>query len=179
MCELGTLLTVASLAATAGSTVIGAMGAAQQGEAAQRSANYNAQVAEMNATLADRRAKDAIERGARDEQRKRLEVARIQGQQRAALAAGGIDMSFGSPLDTIVDSAVAGELDALTIRSNAYREAYDHRVDGTNRRASANLSRMEGENARQAGYMSAAGTVLTGVGTAARQYRSSSIGAIS
>lgn len=173
MCELMTILTI-------GSTIIGAAGAIQQGQAAAASAKYNAQIGEMNATLAERRAKDAVERGATEEQRKRQEVARIKGQQTAAMAANGVDLTFGSPLDTLVDTAVLGELDALTIRTNAYRESYEHKVDAVNKRAGAELSRMQGKSAMQGGYLSAAGTVLTGAGKAYGQYtKSSSVGQIS
>lgn len=153
-------------------TVVGAAGQIQQGRAAAQAAEYNAKVQDMNAKIADRRARDAIERGQAEEQRKRMEVSRLQGQQKAAMAANGVDLTFGSPLDMIVDTAVLGELDALTIRSNAYREAYDHQVDRANRRAGAAMSRMEGEASRTAGYLGAMGTVLTGGGKAYQQYKS-------
>lgn len=171
MCEIATILTLAS-------TVIGAVGAIQQGQAASAAAEYQAQVGEMNAILAERRARDADERGKLEEQKKRQEVARIKGQQRAAMGANGVDLTFGSPLDTLVDTAVLGELDALTIRTNTAREAYEHRVDAVNKRAGAELSRMKGESAKTAGYLSAAGTVLTGAGKSYGDYRKSSIGAI-
>lgn len=169
MCDLMMGLT---LLGTIGSTVMGAYGQMQQGEAAAQAAEYNAKVGEMNATLAERRARDAIERGNEDERRKRAEVQQIMGRQKAAMAANGVDLTFGSPLDTIVDTAVLGELDALTIRSNTYREAYEHEVDATNRRAGAQLNRMEGASALQAGRIGAAGTVLTGFGQVAKQWSS-------
>lgn len=165
MCDISMILTL-------GSTLLGAAGQIQQGQAANASAKYNAQVQEMNANLADRRARDAIERGAAEEQRKRQEVARIKGAQIAGMAANGVDITFGSPLDTIVDTATLGELDALTIRSNTYREAYDYKVDAVNKRAGANLTRMEGKNAKTGSYLAAAGTVLTGAGKAYKDYKS-------
>lgn len=169
MCELTTILAI-------GSTVIGAAGAIQQGQATAAASRYNSQVGEMNATLADRRAKDAVERGENEEQRKRQEVAKIKGAQVAAMAANGVDVGFGSPLDTMVDTAVLGELDALTIRTNAYRESYEHRVDGVNKRAGAELDRMKASSAETAGYLNAAGTVLTGAGKAYGDYKKSTIG---
>lgn len=165
MCELMTMLAI-------GSTVIGAAGAIQSSQAQAAAANYNAQVGEMNATLAERRAKDAIERGATEEQRKRQEVARLKGAQTAAMAANGVDLTMGSPLDTLVDTAVLGELDALTIRTNAYRESYEHKVDAVNKRAGAELNRAQAKNAITGGYLSAAGTVLTGAGKAYSSYKS-------
>ena len=82
-----------------------------------------------------------------------------------------VDIGFGSPLDTIVDTATLGELDALTIRTNSAREAYDSNVDATNRRAGATLDRMSAKSALQGGYLAAAGTVLTGVGNAYSGYK--------
>lgn len=166
MCEPTTLLMIAG-------TVVSGMGQIQQGNAAAASAKYNATVAEMNATLADRRAKDAIERGQVEEQQKRAQVAQLQGRQKAAMAANGVDLSFGSPLDTLVDTAVLGELDALTIRQNAAREAYDYQVQGVNSRADAGLSRMNAKSAKTGGYLAAGGTVLGGGAKAYGQYQSS------
>jgi hypothetical protein len=163
MCELMTALAI-------GGTIMGAAGQIQQGQAAAASARYNAKIGEMNATLAERRSRDALQRGAIEEQRKRMEVGRIRGQQTAAMAATGVDVGFGSPLDLIVDTSVLGELDALTIRTNAYRESYEHKVDAANKRAGANLSLMQGQNAMTSGYLSAGGTVLTGAGKAYEYY---------
>lgn len=159
------------MALTVGSTLLGAAGAVQQGQAAGAAGRFNQQIAEMNATLADRRAKDALERGKIDEQRKRQEVASLIGKQTVAMAANGVDISFGSPLDVLTDTAVAGELDALTIRTNAAREAYDYKVQGVNARAQGNLERMKGDAAETGGYLKAAGTILGGGGTAYGQYK--------
>lgn len=165
MCDLVTALTI-------GSTIMGAAGSIQQGNAAAAAADYNAKVSEMNAELSERRAKDALDRGANEEQKKRQEVQQILGRQQAAFAANGVDLSFGSPLDTITDTAVLGELDALTIRQNANREAYDYRVDAVNQRSGATLQRMQGQSAKTAGYLDAFGTVLGGGAKAFQTYKS-------
>lgn len=159
MCDLGLVLTL-------GSTLLGAAGQIQQAQATASANRYNAQVADMNAKLSDRRAKDAIERGAIEEQKKRQQVQQVLGKQQAAFAANGVDLTFGSPLDTIVDTSVMGELDALTIRSNTYREAYDFKVDAANKRSSATLSRMNADAAETGGFLGAMGTVLGGAGKA-------------
>ncbi len=172
MCDL-------TLALTLGSTLLGAAGQIQQAQATASANKYNAQVADMNARISERRAKDAIERGALEEQKKRQQVQQVLGKQQAAMAANGVDVSFGSPLDTIVDSAVLGELDALTIRSNTYREAYEYRVDAANKRSSAQLNRMNADAATAGGYLGAAGTILGGAGKAYSGYRQNTIGRIS
>lgn len=171
MCDITTILTI-------GSTIIGAAGQLQQADASAKSSEYSAKVANMNAELSDRRAKDALARGEAEEQQKRQQVQQVMGQQRAALAANGVDLTFGSPLDTIVDTATLGELDALTIRQNTARESYDYRVQAVNQRAGSTMSTMEAANQRTAGYMGAAGTILGGAGKAYKDYKTTRIGAI-
>lgn len=151
MCDPLTLVSIA----------VGAAGAVYQGNAAASAARYNAQIAEMNAKISDKAAKDALERGARDEQRKRIEVAAIAGQQRAGMAASGIDISFGTPLEMLVDTAYAGEMDALTVRTNANREAYNQEVQSANLRAQSGLYQMEAKSARTGSMLSAIGGGLS------------------
>lgn len=165
MCDLVTALMI-------GSTVMGGVSAIQQGNATAAAGRYNAQVSEMNAKIADSNARDALERGKIEEQNKRREIAMLSGKQRAAMAANGVDLTFGSPLDTLVDTAMLGELDALTIRSNAAREAYGYKVNATNARADASLSRANASAAKTGGYLSAAGTVLGGAADVGK-YRAS------
>ncbi len=164
MCELMTALTI-------GPPPLGGAGGVQSGQPAAASGRYSAAVSEMNATLADRRAKDAIERGQIAEQRKRQEVAGIVGKQTAAMAANGVDLSFGSPLDTLIDTATMGEIDALTIRTNANREAYDYRVQAVNGRANAALQRSQADAAEVGGYLKAGGTILGGGGQSYARFK--------
>ena len=155
------------------SSLVGAAGSIQQANATADAERYNAKVASMNARISGRMAHDAQVRGAQDEQRKRFDISQVKGRQEAAMAANGLDISFGSPLDTLVDTATLGELDALTIRSNFMREAYGHKVNQANRRAEQQLHGMNADAAESAGYLSAAGTLLTGAGNAYGSWRSS------
>lgn len=171
MCDLMTALSLAG-------TALGAVGQVQQGQAAAASARYNAKVADMNAQISERRARDALERGKLEEQKKRTQVQQVIGRQKAAMAANGVDVGFGSPLDVLVDTATLGEVDALTIRSNTAREAYDFKVQAANGRADANLSRMNASSASTAGFLNAGATLLTGAGSAYKSYMAPRIGAL-
>jgi hypothetical protein len=151
-------------------TVVTAGGAIYQGRAAQAAATYNARVAEMNAKIADRAAQDELERGAREEQRKRQEVAGIAARQRAGMAAAGLDITFGTPLEMLVDTAYAGEMDALTIRTNANRAAYNREVEAANLRAQGQMYEFEGRSARSGSMLSAVGTLAGGFGSAAGKF---------
>lgn len=161
MCDPVTGLMVAS-------TLLSAGGAIQQGNAAAATGRYNAKIAEMNATISEKRAYDAIERGQQEEQKKRAETARLMGAQQAAMAANGVDLSFGSPLDVITGTAALGELDALTIRSNAAREEYDYRVQAASQRAQGSLELMKGQSAQTGSWLSAGSTILSGGANAAK-----------
>lgn len=161
----------AANALTIGGTLLGAGASVYSGIAAKRAADYEAAVAKMNGELSAQRAADAMERGADEEQKQRMKTAQLIGQQQAAMAANGVDLGFGSPLDTMVDAATLGELDALTIRRNTARENFDERVQGANFRASASMSRMTGRNALIGGVLEGAGTLLSGGAKAFGAYR--------
>lgn len=81
------------------------------------------QMTDANADLARKAAKDARNRGDAAEQQHRLKVKGLAGRQTAVMAANGVDLGFGSPLDILGDTAELGELDALTIRKNYEQEA--------------------------------------------------------
>lgn len=159
MCDL-------SIALAVGSTVLGAAGQVQQASAKSSADKYNAEVAELNATLADKKARDDLTAGQQEEQRKRLETAQLRGEQKAAMAANGVDLNFGSPLDTLVDTAKMGELDALNIRTNAYRAAYNEKVQASNFQNEAMMDRAKSSYDGEDGYLGAVGTILGGAGKA-------------
>lgn len=160
MCELATIAAVASIAGTAMSV----MGQMQAGDAAAKSAEYNAAVARNNQIVADRQADDAVKRGQVAEDEQRRKTAQIKGAQRAALGASGVALDSGSPLDILGDTAAFGELDALTIRNNASREAYGYKVQGMNFAAEAGLADARGAAAKQSALIGAGATLLSGAG---------------
>jgi hypothetical protein len=162
----GITLAGAATAATIAGGVISAGGAIMQGQAQAKQAKYQSAVERNNATIAGWQATDAQQRGKIEEQRQRLQTARLHGAQRAGMAANGVEIDNGSPLDVLMDTAQLGELDALTIRSNAEREAYGFRSQSSNLMAQSGLTRMAGRNAQQASYISAGSTLLSTAATA-------------
>ncbi len=146
----------AAIGLTLGASAYGAMTQYGAGQAA-------GEVGAFNARVADAQADDAIARGKRDEDRHRRDVGRFIGSQRAALAAAGVDVDVGSALDLQLDTAEQGELDALTIRNNAAREAWGYKVQAYNARAG-------GEIARDTGRNEAIGTILGGASRSAELY---------
>lgn len=118
-----------------GATVYGQM-SQQAAMGAQQ--GYLAQQSRQRQMLADQQAADAKQRGEVAVQKQRDITAQRIGTQQAALAAQGTDLA-GSPTDILGDTARAGEQDALTIRSNAAREAWGYQVQGAGFGADASL----------------------------------------
>lgn len=146
------------------SSIIGAttsaVGAVTNAISTRRAANANAQIADMQ-------ARDALARGQSAEFNSRLKTSQLKGAQTASMAAHGVALDSGSPLDVLTSTDVMGSVDALTIRDNAAKEAWGHNVEATNYRAKADSS-----NPWAAGI----GSLLGSAGTvAAKWYRYKSI----
>lgn len=103
-----------------------------QGRARQRQFDFAESMYDANAGVARLQAGDALSRGHLAEQRHRIDTKRLVGSQRAALGAQGIDVNRDSALDVQADTMAMGELDALTIRNNAVREAWGYEVQAAN-----------------------------------------------
>ena len=144
-------LTAAGTALSVKGQLDAGQAAERAGEAAQRSGESQAQLAEYNAAVADLQATDAAIRGDQEAQRFRTRTRALIGEQRAGFAAGNVDVGYGSTVDVQADAAFLGELDALTVRTNAAREAWGYRVEGTDLRKRAEILRKEGANALSAG----------------------------
>lgn len=134
--------------------IVNLIGGATQAYGQVQAGRSSARTAEFNAQMEELRARDAERRGDEAANRHRLQVTRMISSQRAALAAQGVDVEAGSALDVQIDTAALGELDALTIRNNAMREAFGYRAQAID-------SRRRGRLARAEGVSGAANTILT------------------
>jgi len=173
-----TLMALALVMSAAG-TASQAYGQYKAGKAGERAGNAEADISESQADVADFNAHvaglqsaDALERGTEQENRFRDQVRGIVGRQRTEFAAGNIDTGFGSAVDVQADAATLGELDALTIRTNAAREAWGYDVQSYNYQQQARIDRkaaanqvLAGEQAASAGTWGAASTIVGGTGS--------------
>lgn len=143
MCDPATIAVTAMV-------VGGGLQAYGQVQAGQDEARIEAQ----NARNADQAAIDAERRGDIEEQAHRDKVRAMLGTQRATFAANNVDSNTGSALGVLTDTVRFGELDALTIRNNAAREAWGYRTEAASARA-------RGHAAKRAGNLGGFGTALT------------------
>lgn len=118
-----------------------AAGAYQQAATQKAMAEYQAKVSANNATMAENQARDAKTRGDLEAFSALRKAEQLKGSQKTALAASGLDISSGTPMDLLESTEIMGEVDANTIRSNAAREAWGYTVEAQNYRNSAAMSR--------------------------------------
>lgn len=148
------------IGALVGGTILDIYGRNKSAAAANTAAKSAAAQHEFNARVADLQAEDALLRGAEQEQQFRTQVRQLIGRQRAGYAAQGVDVGVGSPVDVAGDTAYLGELDALTARNNAMREAWGYRVEAEDRRKAADVARKGGQAALTAARWGTASTIL-------------------
>lgn len=172
-----TALAIAGLATSVFGQVKSGKAQKAAGKAQKVAAESEAQLADFNASVADVQADDAIQRGNEEENRFRMGVRGMIGSQRASFAGAGVDVGFGSAVDVQADAAYLGELDALTIKTNAAREAWGYQVQGQDLRKRAEIARKEGVYLEKAGnaagnaaYVGAGGTLLTGTANLSDRY---------
>jgi len=151
---------IALIAATVAGAGVSAVGAIQQGNAAEASAKFNA---DLQTREAEQRSKEA---GLAEETQRRAN-RQLLGRQRAEIAESGV--GFGEMGTSLIeDSAKFAELDALNIR-------YQGETQRSGLLAGANITRLEGKNAKKASRFAAGSTLLSGAAKAGGQANSAGL----
>lgn len=114
--------------------------------AEDRSLEANEAQAAKNRAIAEAAAVDAERRGEAGIGRMRLQLGQLRGRQRTSLAAAGVVGDMGSGLDLQADTAGMAELDMLTARANAQREAWGFRQQSLQIAAQAAADRSRAED---------------------------------
>ncbi|UXC93131.1 hypothetical protein EGM87_22815 [Sphingobium sp. RSMS] len=154
------------LTLTAIGTGVATIGAGFTALQANAQANYQAKVADQNAKLsaeAASRAQEATQDEALQHYRK---VAQLKGQQRVAMAAGGLDVDFGNAADLTSDTNMLAREDARRIYDQGGENVRGFDIEGANYRSQAKASRQAATGALVGGAFNMATTALGG----AQQY---------
>ena len=159
----GTIAMAVGIASALASTAIGVVSAVQQGNAQQAQYNYQAQVNAENAKIAQRNAAMERQQGIEEARLQRMKTMQNVASQETAMAANGIDITQGTALDVIEDTATMGELDALQTRYNYERKAIQYEQQANNFNNQSNLDIISGQNASTAGMWNAVGSGLSGL----------------
>lgn len=163
-------IAIAGLALSAVGTGVGVMGSMQQASAQKSAANYQSAIAANNAKIASDNATRAGQAGEAQAAQVQQETRAKVGAIKAAQAANGVNVNTGSAVDVQSSAAELGELNAITLRSNAARQAYGYQTQEASYDAQSGLDKSTASNAETAGYLNAGSTFLSGAGSAAQNY---------
>lgn len=152
--------TGAILGTQAGLTVLDTY---NQYQASKAEEAFNKSVYDINAAISNINAEDAIERGNEEAGRIRRQTKLVLGQQRASFAGQGIDIGTGTAAKIATETTAIGDIEAITIKNNAYREAWGQKVRALGFRTSAAMEGVAGRFTRRS-LLTSAGTKLTGIG---------------
>ena len=104
----------------------------------------------MNAVNNKNNAERAAAAGEQNAAQAELKGRAAVGAIRAAQAANNVDVNTGSAVDVRSSAAETGQLNALTIRNNAAREAWGYQNQAASNTAQASLDTMQGQAAQDA-----------------------------
>lgn len=120
---------------------VSAVGAYSQAAGQKSLLSHEASMADINAGLAERSAQTELLRGQFEEQKARLAAAQAKSSARVAMAAGNVDLGYGSALNVLTSHDVVNEIDVNTLHANAVRSAWGYRIEGVNLKNEAALKR--------------------------------------
>lgn len=151
-----------------GSTLISAVGSFTQASAAKDQAAYQAAVAQNNQVIAERQAKDIEKRGELEARQQKLRGKQLEGRQLVSLAGQGVDVTEGTSVDLLAETAELSALDEAAIRSDAGRKAHSARVQAMNFQAQSGLFKTQAQ--AQSPILAAGSTALSGFGAVAEKW---------
>ena len=143
----------------------GISGAAAAG-AYKLEGNYSQFQAETNARFAEAEASQVIIAGKKESQEYGKMVKGVIGSQRAGFAASGLDVSAGGTVAEVqADTEIRGRLDQLTIKNNAWKEAFGLKIEAAQGRFQGKMdaaaARTKARGSLISGYASDIGTYAT------------------
>lgn len=127
----------------------------QQSQSIKAQGAYSKAIAETNKSFAELQADDAVKRGNLASLQQQGKTAEFVSSQKAALAAQGIELDSGTAESLLRNTESLGELDAVNIKSNAWKEAWGFK-------SQANQYSAEGKAAELTSKNLAKSTLLTG-----------------
>ena len=170
------------MAVSMGLSLLGGMASANaqynEGMANADAYTYQAQVAKNNAIIANQNTNWATEFGDVSATAESMKSAGEIGALKARQGASGVDVNTGSNADVRAGAERLAEVNALTVKSNAAREAYGYTVQKSNYTNQAHLDEVASADAKQGANTNYWATLLGTAGSVAGQYsRWQSVGA--
>ena len=149
------------IALMAGQMVTQLWGQHQQTKGQVAMYNAQAQAAEANARISDRKQQDIANQALQERDKMDARMRLITGQNTAEAGATGLSMS-GTPLQLMASSYDEYNKDIHNWESNKNNSIYNEYLNGLNYRNEASTARASASNAKTQGRLAMIGTILSG-----------------
>ena len=149
------------IALMAGQLVTTLWGQHQQTKAQTAMYNAQAQAAEANARISDRKQQDIANQALQERDKMDNKMRLIAGQNTAEAGATGLSMS-GTPLQLMASSYDEYNKDINNWETSKNNSIYNEYLNGVNYRNEANSARAAAANAKTQGRLQMLGTILSG-----------------
>lgn len=160
-----------SLAATVAGGAVSAYSQVQEGKAARKESEYQAQILQNQAKVEGYAAiQDAQEAERRAKQLREERMRNLTSQQAAAVKSG-LTIS-GSVVDVLSDSAIASETDIQMVKHAGAMAVYNRMSNIQSLQAQRNLTLIAGKNRQKSANLGAFATGISTVGRAAGSFYS-------
>lgn len=127
--------------ATAGGAVVGMIGSYYSAKSSKIQMQTAADLAEINARIAERGAQSQLAAGQQQAGQVSLRAGMMKSTQRASMAANGIDLGVGNAAEVQASTDLMKEIDMNTVEANAVRAAWGYRTQGVNMQNEAIMRR--------------------------------------
>lgn len=132
-----------------------------QGSSYLTQSKYEANALRLNARLLDKEKQDLESQAAFDANRALYTGKRLSDEQYMEYAAMGVDPNSGSAARVRASSEYMSAVDALTIKNNAYKQAFGYQVQKDNYLTQAKFVRMAGRNLANASFIGGAASGIS------------------
>ena len=149
------------IALMAGQLVTTLWGQHQQTKAQTAMYNAQAQAAEANARISDRKQQDIANQALQERDKMDNKMRLVAGQNTAEAGATGLSMS-GTPLQLMASSYDEYNKDINNWETSKNNSIYNEYLNGVNYHNEANSARAAAANAKTQGRMQMLGTILSG-----------------
>jgi ribosomal protein L27 len=160
-----TQMASASAIMQTGGMVTSALGSYNSAAISKINLDTQANLADINARIAERGAQSALLRGQKQVGALTLKAGQLKSRQRVSLAANGVDLGVGNAAELQASTDIMAEIDKNTIEANSVMEAWGYRTNAVNYQNDALMKRASA-SALSPG-MSAASSLLGSAGSVA------------
>lgn len=141
------------------------LGAKMQADAGEAQSEWSARQNDFNSAMVATQRREVEQKGDADAQLRMRDTKAMLGEQKASLAANGIDVGSEVSMNLQEDTLRRGREDVNTIKNNAWREAWGLQVKESD-------LKMQSGFTRAGGQLNAATTIASGgLGAASSVFR--------